>query len=933
MALPRLDIEDDEPQGSLPKLDIEAPEQPRELPKLDIEEEPGGFRRFMYGFHTMPSFSEGVGDYLERRFPKGRFQWYTPGQGYHAPRYVAPPTEVVRAAKKKNYALAKQILDEQQRKETESMFPVLSQEKDQQGGAAELAGSIASALLDPTTLIPVGQGAKMAYAASGLIGAADAAAYGLSMDDEIDPALTALGATGAIVGVAGVRYLGGKMSRMMQAAQTKSANKIARDFEHFYSAKRQEGAGAMEAVELAKKEFNLNEDALAGLSMKLGRKLELRKDFDPVDMVAEEAKANLRKTASKFRIPREVTGISKTIDDYLGTVSTRIKGISAPIWGRLTRLDFAEHYNTQKAFEAVQPFIDDLGRLKKQDKTSYLLFKKALNNQDRIGAERILRKFDSTALTHFEEVKKVLKTQWDKLEEAGHDMTYLDNYFPRVINDIPKLMKALGDEGIDIVKKARQAGIAESSTEDMAAFINRHMRGRMSKTLDTGPGFTRHRKIDEIEDFFLDQYADPEAALHSYLRRTSHDIERRLFFGQNKVGSVGGADIDVNASVGNLINRELQAGNLQKGQDELLEELLVARFDMSNRVGSHAIQGFRNVAYMSTIGNPVSALTQIGDIGVSAFAHGLFNTLVSVFGKKAVRATDLGIDQISQEFASTLKTAKLMDWVFRKSGFKWVDHLGKNTSINAALRKWNKAVMKPKGIEQLRKQWAPVFGNEMDDLIADLQNNRISANVKMLLFSELSDLQPISLSQMPLKYLRSPDGRVFYMLKTFTLKQLDIMRRNIWQEFNQGSKKKAMTNAVRYLGLVGMFNLGAEMSKEALLTGEINVDAVPDIAVANLIKNFGASEYLLNKYGPDSKLGSMAGEMIMPPLNVVDGLLGIFTDPSDIDTHMKHMPLMGKMWYYYMGDGIERLQQRREKEKAEEFKEMFDLGDLDLGDL
>ena len=83
-----------------------------DIPNLSLEtqEDVSFGEKFAYGMVTTPSFSEGIGDYLERRFPLGRVEWYTPGEGYHLPRYVAPPKQVVEAARKKNYDLAKQFL-------------------------------------------------------------------------------------------------------------------------------------------------------------------------------------------------------------------------------------------------------------------------------------------------------------------------------------------------------------------------------------------------------------------------------------------------------------------------------------------------------------------------------------------------------------------------------------------------------------------------------------------------------------------------------------------------------------------------------------------------------------------------------------------------------------------------------------------------------
>ncbi len=99
----------------------------------------------------------------------------------------------------------------------------------------------------------------------------------------------------------------------------------------------------------------------------------------------------------------------------------------------------------------------------------------------------------------------------------------------------------------------------------------------------------------------------------------------------------------------------------------------------------------------------------------------------------------------------------------------------------------------------MQKKYGTVFGNEFGGLISDLQNGKITDNVKYYLFSELSGVQPINLSQMPLKYLNMKGGRVLYALKSFTLKQLDLIRRTVIDEAAKGNFVKAGYNATRYL--------------------------------------------------------------------------------------------------------------------------------------
>ena len=56
----------------------------------------------------------------------------------------------------------------------------------------------------------------------------------------------------------------------------------------------------------------------------------------------------------------------------------------------------------------------------------------------------------------------------------------------------------------------------------------------------------------------------------------------------------------------------------------------------------------------------------------------------------------------------------------------------------------------------------------------------------MLLYSRLLDFQPVALSEMPEYYLKAGNGRVFYMLKTYTLKQMDVFRKEVWHTMKNG---------------------------------------------------------------------------------------------------------------------------------------------------
>lgn len=897
---------------------------------LSYEEGPSTGEKVLYGFKTMPSFSEGIGDYLERRFPLGRINIYTPGRGFHMPEYVAPPSQVVAAAKAKNYEMAKQLLEQQDQYEVQSMAPWVSTDQKSQGGAAEFAGSVAAALLDPTTLIPIGQSARIAYASAGTVGAADAAAYGLSMEDEIDPALTALGAAGGVVGLGVFRYVGGKLSRQMQAAEKRGVERIAADFETRVRLHTEKGDNVAQAWDKAAKELNLNEDALNGIQTKLGRSLNINGKIQ-ADPAAAEARAGLSKWLDDKNLPNPFRGAGKFMDDIMGSISTRLAMRSPALAGRVRMLDALEHLNTHNDFKELDGWFTILKKMKR-NKPAYRKLSQMLFNED-TDAEivKFLEKNGvKNAMTQVNKLRKVLDRHYNDLVKVGNKMDKVPYYYPRIVKDMPGLLKRMPDSmRAEIELNARKAGVNLGDAEDYGSYINKWLRGRKGKQIDKILGNVKDREIKKLSDEMLDYYEDPIRSLHSMIRRNHTDIQERIFFGRSGIPtSLNPNKLDHHASAGQLIADEIQAGRMTGQDAQVVQELLTSRFAVANRAPSGAIANLKNILYMATIGNPISALTQIGDIGVSAYAHGLRNTMVSIFGRKAVDAAGLGVTDIAQEFASTTATASLLNKVLKGSGFTTIDRFGKDVSINAALRKWQKAAHTPKGVRALRQKYGAMFsGQEMDRLVVALQNKQVTKDVKAMLFSELADLQPITTTEMAVAYNSNPNMRLFYMLKTFTLKQIDIMRRDIWNEFNRGSKTKAMGNAVRYLGLLSFFNLTAEQMKQAILTGEVHPEDVDDMLVSNLFKQFGASEYVINKYMPDGKLGSLMGEILMPPLSVVDGISGVFLDPDNIDQHLKYMPVAGKFWYYWFGDGIERMNKRREQKQQESFRESFNLGD------
>lgn len=246
-----------------------------------------------------------------------------------------------------------------------------------------------------------------------------------------------------------------------------------------------------------------------------------------------------------------------------------------------------------------------------------------------------------------------------------------------------------------------------------------------------------------------------------------------------------------------------------------------------------------------------------------------------------------------------------------------------------ALQRWEDS------IEQFRKDWTPFFGKETEGLIRDLQKGRVSDNVRLLLWNELSDVQPISLSEMPLKYLNASGGRLLYALKTFTIKQLDLMRRTAFSKIKRGVLKgdaKLATEGAYNLTRFTMLFTSANMTADGIKNWIFGRDEdISDMVVDNMWKNFGVSQFLVDKVADEGKPLTETFNYLM---GAYTGFLEVLEDLGDDTTRfvkdipnavndpvefvresesLKNVPLAGRILYNLFGEGARKRMEREAK--------------------
>ena len=879
------------------------------------KEDPTTWENLSYAYDEMVGFGASVGDYLESVAPLGAigfdfarspigFTYYSPDHKYGEGYSDASPEE----RREMIMAHRAKLLKEEY---GEDFVP------DRDSWAYKIGG-FGGAVADPTSLLPMGATWKGATAIGGALGFGASTTDDLRQNKEVDLTKAAI-STGAGAVLAGGTKLG--LDKLIQRSASKVVNKVNAKLDE----RNASGIDTIaEDIPMIAAELGYSPAKVSRAYRTLGENPYAR----TVDLSEKSATKAITEDSAVSRIH------SKGLDDFLGILSTQVRNISEPIYNKLRKFELGIHLNTQNRLLDIQDFAENLHKSltpRMHDDVSIHLANGRFDEVESILSQNAPKMAES-----FVKVKDVLTKIGDELEEVGYNINR-DNlegdYFPRQVKDYKGLTDALGGArkgfyDLQLETYANKKGISVEAVKNDTAtrdeILNQAVRGYAVDTSGHVPRFVKERKLDSVTDDLLEFYGTPAESLQSYVRGATNAIERARFFNPNKVK---GKDVDLeeNGSIGAWLSKELPD---IKPDDQLkLQELLKSRFISGEQTGDEWSKLLKDTGYAGTIANPIAAVTQIGDVGIAAYKSGIFPTIQAAlrmpFSKKSAKLIDIGLDNtISQEMGNPSKFANGLQKLFKASGFRSVDKFGKQTIINAALIKAQKQSRSTKGVEKLKEKWGTVFGDEMDTLIDDLRAGNMTDNVKLLMWNELSDVQPVSLSEMPKKYLDVPNGRVWYMLKSFALKQLDIVRRDIVQQAaKKGGRNKAI--AAGRMGKLAFFlgstNMATGVVKDMLLGKDIDVDEIPERMAWSYLGVYGMSKWGASKFLEDGKLVDRGIDMIAPAAPLIDAAGGavkeVGEDDPDFSKQLKSVPLVGPMMYYWFLGGAEKYNEKRKKEK------------------
>jgi len=752
-------------------------------------------------------------------------------------------------------------------------------------------------------LLPIGRGIGQAVTTGFSLGAGYSAVEDYAKKGEIDPyKAAAMGAFGSAAG--GTFAAGGKL---IGSATRKAANR-----------------------RVAKVEREVNERIVnSGMSPKDAIddvvKGNVERQFNrDLQILGKQPNFAVSKTSAEEAIQNSIVNdsavsrlYSATLDKYLGTLSTRIGDISQPVLRMMRKFEHDVHIDTKKYIDQATPFMKQLKSLKPEDKS---MLGRHLAAGEFDDAEKLMTL--PGMKENFQQVKDVLNKLYDESIDSGLGLEYTPNYFPRFVKDYNKMAKELRfqkknhllDKALNDWATAHKKTVEDLTLAEKEKIIGLALRGYGVKVNAGKPSFAEMRKLTPKQlkenDVYERFYASPEEALSMYIRNSVHNARRRELLGYPS----GTGELELKNSIAKIVTREKEAGRLDPNDQETLKELLNARFIGGEKSTSSGIGFIRDLGYAGTIANPISALTQLGDIGVSMAKYGFRDTIAAMFGARNLRVIDMGLDQVGQEFADVRKSARILDKLLGISQFKRIDRLGKETIMNAALRKNFKLLKTAEGEKKFREKWGKFYGDDTDTLISHLKSGQVTSRVKEHAFNELSDVQPISSLEMPQAYLENPNGRILYSLKSFTLKQLDVARRDVVQQWKRGNKSQAIKNAAALTGYMSASGVAVQTVKDLALGREVRAEDIPNNALWALLGVYGINKYVSDKYLSKGNVKEAAVNMLAPATPIIDAFfqapLELGEDDPDLKKYMRNLPVVGPMFYNWFAGGAEKYNER-----------------------
>jgi hypothetical protein len=659
---------------------------------------------------------------------------------------------------------------------------------------------------------------------------------------------------------------------------------------------------------------------------KMGAENILEASKKPLDIISKGADAYRNSQAAKM------------IDDFIRPLNDRVRAYNERIGQTLVSFEHEHMKRYHDFYKMAQAPLEILSTIKKQSKNEYDALHKAILRKDFDTAKEIFLRYGTDV--EWQAIGSTLRTIYEESAQRGSGIGHIEEYFPRFIKDFRGLGKRLGHDVPDsqwekVVKNAEDKKGEPLTSEELSAIFEDLIRSKEFKGVEVGkPSFLKGRKIEEVTDDTAEFYAEPIEAMALYLNQMADNITRLDYLGaMYDVVQAGEEDAIYTpqeisegkgkpakktrrlGEFGKAIQEEIDAGRLDDTQLDEIYRLLGARFQRKSPMHGFT-RGAKTLTHLLFLGSPTTAITQLGDYAYSFYRNGINQTLRAL-GKPEWTLEDvyqIGNDigfEFTEKAQVPKKLQKMLDKVLTLTGMRAMDAKAKATFLTGTSNKWKKILngrdskAKFSLIEKIQKQQG---FQQASETIAALKSGKKTDGVAEMLLYELGDIAPITQSDMPLMYNSSPNVRMLYALKSYTLKQFNLARKDIFSKLVSGDRaevKEGFKNLLYLSSSLALANIPADIIKSFITGEDIELD---DLHIDALWRLFGLNSYtqvMIQRDGVGSAIENLTYKL--PLVQFIDDLgrdVLHFAPPliSKDSRTTKYIPVIGKLLHKWQQD-------------------------------
>lgn len=508
----------------------------------------------------------------------------------------------------------------------------------------------------------------------------------------------------------------------------------------------------------------------------------------------------------------------------------------------------------------------------------------------------------------WKKLQNIRKEIYDEAELFGlNEFDFVDNTIPLYVKDYEGLLSYLRkqeDWGIidEVIKAAEDEAEKKGKhlgDNDKAQIVTDMLfSGRMPMSIIRKPSSLKQRTVGIITPGMLQYYYDPIESFGRFIREMTERIEINRMLGLtgykekrnsirtklkeveklkgkgaegNKLqplldeifalqDSLPDIEAQIEGGIGDLLAKMVKSRDIAKRDQQRAENLIRARV---TQVGAgKVVSAIRSAALIGSLTQLSTGLRNISDMVWSMYNNGILTTLSSAIrvatGSADVKENPFDFQNPLKEYSTT---TRLVDTAIKMSGLMYVDNFLKKVNMEASLTK-----AKKQSKEEFTNSWGEIFGDKTTQVYKDIQEGKMTEDVEYLLFSDISNFQPITISEMPEAYLKAGNGRILYLLKAYSLKSANNFYRESIKKMRNGDVKGGIRNLVHLSTLFIMIGASTDWLIDWLNGKQPDFT---DSMVDTLFTLGITSRYTLDKSKKEGLIKSQLGNAI-PPTGIFD---------------------------------------------------------------